>query len=141
MGGGMAGARMGGAGFRNAQASVGGGPVASNFAGRGSANVAQGGYRTGGHNGWRGRGYGPGYGFAAGLVAGSALGYGYGGYYDPGYYGDDYAYDDSYGVDAAPGVIVSGGVDPAYCAQRYRSYDPGSGTYLGYDGMRHPCGE
>ncbi|WFU23679.1 BA14K family protein [Bradyrhizobium sp. CB1717] len=27
----------------------------------------------------------------------------------------------------------------AYCAQRYRSYDPGSGTYLGYDGERHPC--
>ena len=27
----------------------------------------------------------------------------------------------------------------AYCSQRYRSYDPGSGTYLGYDGYRHPC--
>jgi hypothetical protein len=27
----------------------------------------------------------------------------------------------------------------AYCAQRYRSYDPASGTYLGYDGQRHPC--
>lgn len=26
-----------------------------------------------------------------------------------------------------------------YCAQRYRSYDPYSGTYLGYDGRRHPC--
>lgn len=26
-----------------------------------------------------------------------------------------------------------------YCASRYRSYDPGSGTYLGYDGYRHPC--
>ena len=26
-----------------------------------------------------------------------------------------------------------------YCSQRYRSYDPGSGTYLGYDGYRHPC--
>ncbi|WP_398464510.1 MULTISPECIES: BA14K family protein [Tardiphaga] len=22
---------------------------------------------------------------------------------------------------------------------RYKSYDPGSGTYLGYDGNRHPC--
>ena len=30
-----------------------------------------------------------------------------------------------------------GAVD--YCAQRYRSYDPASGTYLGYDGLRHPC--
>jgi len=27
----------------------------------------------------------------------------------------------------------------AYCARRFRSYDPASGTYLGYDGLRHPC--
>jgi hypothetical protein len=27
----------------------------------------------------------------------------------------------------------------AYCSQRFRSYDPASGTYLGYDGLRHPC--
>ena len=27
----------------------------------------------------------------------------------------------------------------AYCSQRFRSYDPGSGTSLGYDGYRHPC--
>lgn len=26
-----------------------------------------------------------------------------------------------------------------YCMQRYRSYDPYSRTYLGYDGLRHPC--
>jgi hypothetical protein len=25
------------------------------------------------------------------------------------------------------------------CAQRYRSYDPASGTFLGHDGRRHPC--
>jgi BA14K-like protein len=25
------------------------------------------------------------------------------------------------------------------CAQRYRSYDPASGTFMGYDGQRHPC--
>jgi len=30
--------------------------------------------------------------------------------------------------------------DAAYCRARYRSYDPVSGTYLGYDGLRHPCG-
>ena len=29
--------------------------------------------------------------------------------------------------------------DASYCAQRYRSYDQQSGTYLGYDGQRHPC--
>jgi hypothetical protein len=27
----------------------------------------------------------------------------------------------------------------AYCSQRFRSYDPASGTYLGYDGLRHAC--
>jgi hypothetical protein len=25
------------------------------------------------------------------------------------------------------------------CARRYRSYDPASGTFLGYDGHRHSC--
>lgn len=27
----------------------------------------------------------------------------------------------------------------AYCARRYRSYDPGTQTYLGRDGVRHSC--
>lgn len=27
----------------------------------------------------------------------------------------------------------------AYCARKYRSFDPRSGTYLGYDGRRHYC--
>jgi hypothetical protein len=75
------------------------------------------------------------------------LGYGYGGYYDPSYYGDDYAYngydDNGYydtGIPVESGVVVStAGGDASYCAQRYRSYDPASGTYLGYDGLRHPC--
>jgi len=26
-----------------------------------------------------------------------------------------------------------------YCAQRFRSYDPQSMTYIGNDGLRHPC--
>lgn len=25
------------------------------------------------------------------------------------------------------------------CAQRFKSYEPRSGTYLGYDGRRHTC--
>jgi hypothetical protein len=31
--------------------------------------------------------------------------------------------------------------DPAvaYCMRRFKSYDPYSMTYLGYDGLRHPC--
>ncbi len=31
------------------------------------------------------------------------------------------------------------GPDMTYCVQRYRSYDPASGTFMGYDGQRHPC--
>ena len=34
---------------------------------------------------------------------------------------------------------VDGSANGSSCAQRYRSYDPGSGTYLGYDGQRHSC--
>jgi hypothetical protein len=46
-----------------------------------------------------------------------------------GYYGDDYYpyYYNNYNNGAA------------YCAQRFRSYDPASGTYLGFDGRRHSC--
>jgi hypothetical protein len=136
----------GGAGFRGAQANIGAGRVGgmngANFAGRGNAQFAQGGFR--GDRGFRDhdRGFGAGAGFVAGLAAGSALGYGY----DPYYYGDDYANNDYYdnGYDAGypvdSGVVVSSADgDASYCAQRYRSYDPASGTYLGFDGLRHPC--
>jgi hypothetical protein len=128
-------------GIRGAQANIGGPRVGSvssgSFAGRGSGQFAQSGVQgnwQGGH-GWRHhRGFGSGAGFVAGLAAGSALGYGYGPYYD------DYAYNDYY--DNGPTTyVVSGDVDPASCAQRYRSWDPVSQTYLGYDGLRHPCGE
>lgn len=34
----------------------------------------------------------------------------------------------------------AGGSDSvAECAQRYRSYNPATGTYTGYDGMQYPC--
>lgn len=36
-------------------------------------------------------------------------------------------------------VYGSGGDWLAYCSSKYRSFDPASGTYLGYDGYRHPC--
>lgn len=40
----------------------------------------------------------------------------------------------------APAPVYAGGGDwHAYCASKYRSYDVRSGTYLGYDGYRHPC--
>ena len=146
MGGGM---HVGGGApaFRGSQASMGprGAVNGANFAGRGGAQFAQGGNRGAFHGNHDRDRFGRGFGFAAGLAAGSALGYGYGGYYGDPNYGDyannDY-YDDGYpGYVAGPGYVVSGGVDPSYCAQRYKSYDPASGTYLGYDGLRHPCGQ
>jgi hypothetical protein len=64
-------------------------------------------------------------GFAAGAILGSALAP------RPYYYygGPAYAYVPGYPSDSAV----------AYCERHYRSYDPASGTYLGYDGHRHPC--
>lgn len=133
----------------------------ANFSARGNAQFAGGNRQfaqRGEFRGDRGRGFGRGAGFAAGAaVAGVATGaaiaagdYGYG--YGPDYYGADYAYGpgyygDSYAYDAGPTVAFEQPVpaegpmvaDPAYCSQRYRSYDPASGTYLGFDGMRHPC--
>jgi hypothetical protein len=32
-----------------------------------------------------------------------------------------------------------GGDPTSYCASKFRSYNPSSGTYLGNDGLRHPC--
>jgi hypothetical protein len=128
--------------FRGAQASIGRPAVVNggNFAARGP-QFAQGGWRGGFRHDHDHDRFRRGFGFAAGLAAGSALGFGYDPYYyDPYYYGDDYAYDDGYyGAYPAAGYVVSSAADPSYCARRYRSYDPASGTYLGYDGLRHPC--
>jgi hypothetical protein len=44
-----------------------------------------------------------------------------------------YYYDPYY----QPYPAYGGGI--AYCARRFRSYDPYSMTYLGNDGYRHPC--
>jgi hypothetical protein len=93
-------------------------------------------YRHGGYRGRRIGGIGLGLGLGAGaLLGGAILGapgsygrYGYGAY-DPGYYDQGY-------TAASPYV---GGDEAAYCQQRFRSYDPASGTYLGFDGLRHPC--
>ena len=76
---------------------------------------------------WRG---GPGPvvgGLIAGAIVGGAIAAG-AAPYGPGYYGPPPV---AYGP--PPGDAI------AYCMQQYRSYDPRSGTYLGYDGFRHPC--
>ena len=41
----------------------------------------------------------------------------------------------------AIGIFVVGSVACALAPtmRRFRSYDPRSGTYVGYDGQRHPC--
>ncbi len=62
-------------------------------------------------------------GFAAGALLGGALAAQPRYYYGPGYY--------------QPGYV--GGDAVGYCLSRFKSYDPRSGTYLGYDGYRHPC--
>jgi len=126
---------------------AGGGAV---YAGKGGGGYVGGGAVRGpayaGGN-WNGVGYRGGYyrrhggfwpGVAAGAVVGGIAASSYG-YYDP-YYADSYGYyNDGYYDDSSTVAVVPGGDDAASCAQRYRSYDPASGTYLGYDGMRHPC--
>jgi BA14K-like protein len=80
-------------------------------------------------------------GFAAGAAVGAfAAGYPYYdySYYDYPYYGDDYAYDNTY-TDGGYTQGYVGLSSPAECAAHFRSYDPASQTYLGYDGIRHPC--
>jgi BA14K-like protein len=76
------------------------------------------------HHGW---GWGAGGGFVAGALIGSA--FAPRPYY---YYGPP-----AYAYEPGPGYV--GGDAEAYCEQRFRSYDPASGTYLGFDGRRHPC--
>jgi hypothetical protein len=41
--------------------------------------------------------------------------------------------------DSGAYAAMDRGASASSCAQRYRSYDPQSGTFLGYDGARHPC--
>ena len=81
-----------------------------------------------------GRGFG--WGVGAGLLGGAIIG---GALAAPYYYGAPYGYPPAaYGPGYYPAPAY-GGDAVAYCARRYRSYDPASGTFLGYDGVRHSC--
>jgi hypothetical protein len=93
--------------------------------GRGSAAGPEPTYSGGHYNG-----YNQDNGFWAGEVAGDAVGA---------------AAETAGAVATAPfralgsSNAMAQGPDAATCAQRYRSYDPSSGTYMGYDGSRHAC--
>jgi hypothetical protein len=136
---------------------IGGGAPMAHFSGGGAAfhngirpgvsgpvTAYSGGPYRGGYGGWHRHDHDHDR-FVPGLVAGALVGgaiaadsyayYGGPAYYGPGY--DDQYYDDGAAVAVAPAPV--GGDATAYCAQTYRSYDPASGTYLGYDGLRHPC--
>ena len=89
------------------------------------------------HSGWHGGGWHGGAalgGFAAGALIGGALAARP--YYAP---YPAYTYQEPVYEEPAYTEGAGSGDDDAYCAQRFRSYDPASGTYLGYDGLRHHC--
>jgi len=100
------------------------------------------------HNDRRGNDVGVGVAAGAALATGAIIGGAL--QSNQGYYPDDtyvysdpgpsYVYSDPGPVydDVAPQVADQGD-SVAYCQRTYRSYDPASGTYLGYDGLRHPC--
>ena len=82
-----------------------------------------------GHRGWGGGA------FVGGLAAGAIIG---GAVAAPYYYGSPYYYGPGYGPPPAGyGPPPEG--DVQYCMQRYKSYNPNTGTYLGNDGRRHSC--
>ena len=97
-------------------------------------NVRYYGWRGGWGRGYYGEGWGVGAGIAAGALIAGALAAPY--YYGGGpYYASPYYY-----YAPGPGYYAEPyGDGVAYCMQRYRSYDPRSGTFLGNDGYRHPC--
>lgn len=91
--------------------------------------------------GWH-HGFGWGGAVAAGVIGG-AVAAATSPLWAPGYYD----YYPGYGLyDYAPGpyvttapVIAPAGGNIAYCEARFRSYNPQTGMYLGFDGHYHPC--
>jgi hypothetical protein len=83
-----------------------------------------------GHRGW---GWGGGA-FVGGLAAGAIIG---GAVAAPYYDGSPYDDGPGYPPPAAYGPPPEG--DLQYCMQRYKSYNPNTGTYVGKDGRRHAC--
>jgi hypothetical protein len=110
------------------------------------ASAAPWGWHGGGWHGggWHGGGWGWPAAVAAGVVGGAVAAatspLWAPGYYDyaPGYaYGPGYAY--APGPYVASGPVVAQNDATSYCEARFRSYNPATGTYTGYDGLQHPC--
>ena len=88
-------------------------------------------------------------GFAAGTILGNATARPH--YVPPravygpayGYYAPAPVYRTAPVYRAAPGRYAVGAPGSrdwiAYCSAKYRSFDPRSGTFVGYDGQRHLC--
>lgn len=66
---------------------------------------------------------------AAPFIAADELLFGGSTYYAP---GPRYAY-------AGPTPLLGEPDWISYCSAKYRSFNPATGTYLGYDGIRHYC--
>ena len=97
------------------------------------------------NHGWHHHGWGWGGAVAAGVIGGAIAaatspfwGPDYD-YYSPGYaYAPGYAYPAyTYGRTYAYEPRVESGV--GYCEAHFRSYNPATETYLGYDGRYHHC--
>jgi hypothetical protein len=79
-------------------------------------------------------------GIAAGAIIGGVIANSNRGYYAPGYAPAPgyYAPAPSY-YEAPPAYAAPPGDPVGYCMQRYRSYRPETGTFIGYDGIERPC--
>jgi hypothetical protein len=109
-----------------------GGGVIRGGGGRGGGAVARGGRRGGfaGGRGWGRRGgWDRGGGAAAAIGALGVLGA----------IAGSQAVEEPYYEPAPVYALRAYGGSVRYCMQRYRSYDPYSRTYVGYDGQRYPC--
>ena len=55
--------------------------------------------------------------------------------------GETYGFGEPRYYNYEPGVEVAsaGGGAIAWCETRFHSFDPTTGTYMGFDGIRHPC--
>ncbi len=132
-GGGFGGGMRDGGGFARGGRYGGGGGFDGGA--RDGVGFTRGGRYDGDGYGYARRGYGNGYGYGygagalgLGLLGGAIIGQSY----------NNYDYDSSYdaGYDVVP---QNGGDSRGYCEATFKSYNAATGTYLGYDGLRHRC--